>query len=112
MSWTEAARGPGSRGAGLPACALCILVNLTPWLPGSLASAQREPVLKQINVPHSYYYREMYLPQATSGPSSVAWSPDGKELVYSMQGSLWRQRVGTTVAVQLTDGPGYDYQPD
>ncbi len=29
-----------------------------------------------------------------------------------MQGSLWAQRVGTTQARQLTDGPGYDYQPD
>jgi hypothetical protein len=29
-----------------------------------------------------------------------------------MQGSLWRQRIGTTDAVQLTSGPTYDYQPD
>ncbi|HEY9518909.1 MAG TPA: hypothetical protein VIQ98_06595, partial [Gemmatimonadales bacterium] len=63
-------------------------------------------------MPHPYYYREMYLPQVTSGPSAAAWSPDGTELVYSMQGSLWRQKLGTTEAVQLTDGPGYDYQPD
>ena len=52
-------------------------------------------MLRQVKVPHSYYYREMYLPQATSGPSSVTWSPDGRELIYSMQGSLWRQRVGS-----------------
>ena len=39
--------------------------------------AEREPVLKQIDLPHSYYFREMYLPQLTSGPSSVAFSPDG-----------------------------------
>ena len=76
------------------------------------ASAQREPVLKQIDLPHSYYYREMYLPQLTSGPSSVAWSPDGESLVYSMAGSLWRQKIGTELAVELTHGPGYDYQPD
>jgi TolB protein len=44
------------------------------------ASAQRAPVLRQIKVPHSYYFREMYLPQVTSGPSAVAWSPDGTEL--------------------------------
>jgi len=80
-------------------------------LPASLM-AQREPVLKQIDLPHPYYYREMYLPQATTGPGSVAWSPDGNEVVYSMQGSLWRQRLGTTVARQITNGPGYDYQPD
>ncbi|HTK41834.1 MAG TPA: CehA/McbA family metallohydrolase [Gemmatimonadales bacterium] len=76
------------------------------------AQAQREPVLKQINEPHSYYFREMYLPQLTSGPSGAAWSPDGQELVYSMQGSLWRQRLGSGEARQITDGPDYAYQPD
>ena len=80
-------------------------------VPGLLA-AQREPVLRQIKVPHSYYYREMYLPQVTSGPSSVTWSPDGSELIYSMQGSLWRQKLGSKEARQLTLGPGYAYQPD
>ena len=79
--------------------------------PGLLA-AQREPVLRQIKVPHSYYYREMYLPQLTSGPSAVTWSPDGSELIYSMQGSLWRQKLGSKEARQLTSGPGYAYQPD
>jgi dipeptidyl aminopeptidase/acylaminoacyl peptidase len=73
---------------------------------------QREAVLKQIDLPHSYYYREMYLPQLTTGPSSVAWTPDSRFLVYSMGGSLWRQREDTTAAEQLTSGPGYDYQPD
>lgn len=75
-------------------------------------AAQREPVLKQIDLPHSYYYREMYLPQLTTGPSAVAWSPDSKALIYSMGGSLWRQQLESTLAKQLTDGPGYDYQPD
>jgi Tol biopolymer transport system component len=65
-----------------------------------------------IDLPHSYYYHEMFLPQLTSGPSSVAWSPDSREVVFSMGGSLWRQRVDSTTAQQLTDGSGYDYQPD
>jgi len=76
------------------------------------AFAQREPVLSQIDLPHPYYFREMYLPQLTSGPSSVAWSPDSTEVVYSMAGSLWRQKIDSRTAQQLTDGPGYDYQPD
>src|SRR5262249_1517658 len=87
-----------------PAAALVLLAGP--------ASAAREPVLKQVQVPHRYYYREMYLPQATSGPSAAAWSPDGRDPAFSMQGSLWRQALGTTAATQLTDGPGYDYQPD
>lgn len=74
--------------------------------------AQREPVLKQIDLPHPYYYREMYLPQLTTGPSSVAWLPDSRTLVYSMAGSLWEQQLDSHDAEQLTAGPGYDYQPD
>ncbi len=73
---------------------------------------QRRPVLPQIDLPHPYYYRELYLPQLTSGPSSLAWAPDSKELVYSMAGSLWRQKLDSKEAEQITDGPGYDYQPD
>jgi TolB protein len=77
-----------------------------------IAAAQRKPVLQQIDLPHPYYFREMYLPQLTSGPSSVAWSPDSQSVVYSMGGSLWRQKIAEISAQQLTDGAGYDYQPD
>jgi Tol biopolymer transport system component len=87
-----------------------VLVVLAALCPAALA--ERRPVLEQIDVPHNYYYREMYLPQATSGPSAAAWSPDGRHLVLSMQGTLWRHPLGTDSAEQLTDGPGYDYQPD
>jgi TolB protein len=88
------------------------------WLLLSMAvislplSAQRDPVLKQIDLPHSYYYREMYLPQLTTGPSAAAWVPDSGSLVYSMAGSLWRQNLDSGIAEQLTAGTGYDYQPD
>src|SRR5437762_1537633 len=74
--------------------------------------AQRRPVLPQIDLPHPYYYRELYLPQLTSGPTSLAWAPNSNELVYSMAGSLWRQSLDSKEAAQLTDGPGYDFQPD
>lgn len=75
-------------------------------------SAQRDPVLKQIDVPHPYYFREMYLPQLTTGPGSVAWMPDSRAVVYSMRGTLWKQASNSDIAEQITDGPGYDYQPD
>jgi len=86
--------------------ALALLLVPAPLL------AQREAVLKQVDVPHAYYWREMYVPQVTSGPSAAAWSPDGTELIYSMDGTLWRQRLGVAIARQLTSGPAYDYQPD
>ena len=74
--------------------------------------AQRVPVLSQIDLPHAYYYRELYLPQLTAGPSSVDWLPDGSGIIFSMGGSLWRHAIGSVVAEQLTDGDGYDHQPD
>ena len=74
--------------------------------------AQRQPVLKQIDLPYSYYYREMYIPQLTTGPSSLAWAPDSRRLAYSMAGSLWTQELGSDSSTQLTLGNGYDYQPD
>src|SRR5579871_5437826 len=86
---------------------LTILILTAPRL-----TAQRDPVLKQINLPHRYYYREMYLPQLTTGPNSVAWSADSRWLFYSMSGALWRQALDSGIAEQLTAGPGYDYQPD
>ena len=75
-------------------------------------TAQRKPVLSQIDLPHSYYFREMYLPRLTSGPSSADWTADGSSLVFSMAGSLWIQYLNSESAQQLTDDDGYDYQPD
>ena len=61
-------------------------------------AAQRDPVLKQINLPHRYYYREMYLPQLTTGPNAAAWTPDSHSLIYSLAGTLWRQSLESTTA--------------
>jgi len=80
---------------------------------GAPALAEREPVLKQVDLPHSYYWRELYLPQLTTGPSSVSFMPDGSTLIYSKSGSLWRQAIGSNEAVELTHPrAAYDYQPD
>jgi hypothetical protein len=89
-----------------------IVVGLLGLLLAVVSGAERRGLYTQIDLPHPYYYHEMYLPQLTGGPSAVAFSPDSREVVYSMAGSLWRQRLDDTRAIQLTDGPGYDYQPD
>lgn len=88
-----------------------LLIVLFMIISGNLVG-QRVPVLPQIELPHDYYFRELYLPQLMSGPASPDWSPDGKQLVFAMGGSLWRQEIGSQTAWQLTDGEGYDYQPD
>ena len=90
----------------------CLCVILFHVLFITSLHAQRVPVLNQIDLPHNYYFRELYLPQLTSGPSSVCWSPDGQSLIFSMSGSLWKQNFGSETAEQLTDGNSYDYQPD
>jgi Tol biopolymer transport system component len=79
---------------------------------GTVAGADRQPVLGQIDLPHNYYFREMYLPQLTNGPSSVTWGPDSKRVIYSRAGSLWMQDIGSTKSVEITNDPGYNYQPD
>jgi TolB protein len=102
--------GPSARRLPWAAFLLAVAAGVSSAAPG--APPARQPVLKQVRVPHPYYWREMYVPQVTSGPNGAAWSPDGAELVFAMQGSLWRQRLGSDEARQLTDGPGYDHQPE
>ena len=91
----------------------CALLALAPLLLSAPVEATRELVLNQVKLPHNYYWRELYIPQLTTGPSSVAFMPSGIELIYSMEGSLWRQKIGTMDANEITHPTGaYDHQPD
>jgi len=48
--------------------------------------AQRRPVLPQIDEPHPYYFRELYLPQLTMWPEQPELGAGLEELIYSMGG--------------------------
>lgn len=57
------------------------------------------------------YMYNYYLPPPSSTPYSPAWSPEGDEIAFSMQGSIWKIKVGDSVAYELTAGPTYDSSP-
>ena len=57
------------------------------------------------------YLESMYLPSVTRGPWSPAWSPDGREIVFAMHGSLWKVPVKGGEAGQITSSPEYDSEP-
>ena len=58
------------------------------------------------------YLHNYYLPPPSSTPFYPAWSPTGEELAFSVQGSLWKIKLGEGVAYELTAGPTYDSSPD
>jgi TolB protein len=90
-----------------------VLLLLAPLFAAAAAGAGREAVLSQVALPHGYYWRELYIPQLTTGPSSVAFMPSGDELVFSREGSLWRTKIDAPASSEITHPAGaYDHQPD
>ncbi len=67
-----------------------------------ISQAQRVPVLDQIDLPHNYYFRELYLHPsdkwAIFGVLDQRWE---SLLIYSMAGSLWIQEVGAETAYSI-----------
>jgi len=89
------------------------LLLLAPLFAAAAAGAGREAVLSQVALPHGYYWRELYIPQLTTGPSSVAFMPSGDELVFSREGSLWRTKIDAPGSSEITHpAAAYDHQPD
>jgi TolB protein len=66
---------------------------------------------RQLQSAGQMYLESMYLPSVTRGPWSPTWSPDGREIAVSMNGSIWKLPAGGGEAVQLTAAPQYDSQP-
>lgn len=55
---------------------------------------------------HNYY-----LPPAASTPWRPSFSPDGKQIAFSMSGSIYKINIGEDVAYELTTNSTYDSSP-
>src|SRR6266508_3575365 len=59
----------------------------------------------------SGYMYSYYIPPAAGSPWRPCWSPDGREIAFSMSGSIWKIKPGDSVAHELTANPTYDSEP-
>jgi TolB protein len=59
----------------------------------------------------SLYMYNYYLPPPSSTPVFPAWSPSGEEIAFSLQGSIWRMKVGQDVAYEMISAATYDSSP-
>ena len=60
----------------------------------------------------NYMYNFYLPPPGTSTPWWPSWSPDGSTLAFSMQGSIWRLRIGETEAHELVHAEQYLSSPE
>ena len=84
----------------------------------ALSAAAQMSTLRYPAVAGGQIRVENYLvPRVTSWPAYPAWSPDGTEIAFALDGRLWVMPAAGGEARQLTGGPedaepAYDFEPD
>jgi hypothetical protein len=85
---------------------------LIPLLVAAAAAAHAEPPHYLAAKHGGPYMHNYYLPPAPSAtPWMPCWSPDGKWIAFSMQGSIWKVNPETGEAFELTAGRKYHSSP-
>ena len=103
--------------APLPPPAAARMSPPTAPLPSPATAAQMSP-LRYPPVAGGQIRVENYLvPRVTSWPAYPAWSPDGNEIAFALDGRLWAVPAAGGGARRLTGGPedsapAYDFEPD
>jgi TolB protein len=59
----------------------------------------------------NYMFNYYFPPAPSSTPWAPAWSPDGKSIAVSMQGSIWKIDLATSLATELTSNARYHSSP-
>src|SRR5437667_8393797 len=86
----------------------CVATWMVLWmLPIPRGFGQVSPAFPAAK-PGGNYMHNYYLPPPSTTPWYPAWSPNGEEIAFSMQGSIWKIRLGTTTACELTAAATYD----
>ena len=87
------------------------IASLTLCLAASLPAQwiHHHPTVKGYRAHH--YFEGYELPIVSNGPMDISPTPDGKALVFSTQGWLWRYDLSTAQAERLTQGGGCDSRP-